>query len=181
MKNVEIKARCADQAHVRAFLRERGARFVGTDEQTDTYFGVPSGRLKLRQGRIENALIYYRRPDRQAARRSDVLLAPAEDGSALHGLLEQALGILVEVRKTREIHFIGSTKFHIDTVEGLGDFVEIEVIDADDSQTEESLRATCEAYRIALGISEEDLVAESYSDLLLRRSSANRQAKGGAE
>ena len=59
--NIEIKARCADPERVRAVLGERDARFAGVDQQVDTYFHVPQGRLKLREGKIENALIYFLR------------------------------------------------------------------------------------------------------------------------
>ena len=61
--NIEIKARCTDSRFIRDYLLSRGADFKGTDHQTDTYFNVPHGRLKLREGNIENNLIFYIRPD----------------------------------------------------------------------------------------------------------------------
>jgi len=101
--NVEIKARCADPEQVRAVLRARNARAAGTDHQIDTYFRVPAGRLKLRQGNIENALIAYSRPNQSGPKTSDVALAPVTQGDELRAVLERALGVLVEVDKQREI------------------------------------------------------------------------------
>ena len=61
--NVEIKAKCRDAGFIRDYLLSNGAEFKGIDEQTDTYFNVSVGRLKLREGNIENNLIYYERSD----------------------------------------------------------------------------------------------------------------------
>ena len=74
--NVEIKAKCPNPESVRTALRRRNARFAGMDHQVDTYFRVPQGRLKLRQGNIENNLIAYRRPEHSGPKTSDVALAP---------------------------------------------------------------------------------------------------------
>ena len=81
--NVEIKARCADPEQVRAVLRQRNASFAGLDRQVDTYFRAPQGRLKLREGNIENALIYYHRPNQAGPKTSDVLLHQTTRGSGL--------------------------------------------------------------------------------------------------
>ena len=74
--------------------------------------------------------------------------------------------MLVTVKKRREIYRIGNVKFHVDKVEGLGSFIEIEAIDADGTVGIETLRGQCEKYMQLLGIPEADLVRESYSDLL---------------
>ena len=124
--NIEIKARTGRQAFIREYLQKAGADFKGTDLQTDTYFVVPSGRLKLRQGAIENNLIWYERPNQAGVKQSDFLLTPVADVEGLKSILLKALGIKVTVVKKREIYYIGNIKFHIDTLEGLGDFVEIE-------------------------------------------------------
>src|SRR3712207_369543 len=139
--NVEIKARCADLVPARATLLRMGARLVGPDRQVDTYFRVPNGRLKLRQGLIENNLIFYAREDREGPKRSDVILYGTRPDSDLKALLTAALGTLVVVEKRREIYFVAvdgvgldgveNVKVHLDTVEGLGSFVEIEAIDLD--------------------------------------------------
>lgn len=165
--NVEIKARCADPEAVRAVLRRHEARFVGEDHQVDTYFHVPEGRLKLREGRIENSLIHYRRADQAGPRRSDVWLYRLQPDPALKAVLAAALGVKVVVDKRREIYFVDNVKFHIDRVEGLGSFVEIEAIDEDGTLGRDRLRTQCEDFMAALGIRSDDLVEGSYSDLLL--------------
>ncbi|MCU0334732.1 MAG: class IV adenylate cyclase [Chitinophagaceae bacterium] len=127
--NVEIKATCRQPAEVRRRLLAAGADFKGTDHQTDTYFNVPDGRLKLRQGPIENALIHYQRSNDAAPKGSAVTMTVVPPNSDLKQVLAHALGVLVEVVKEREIYFIDNVKFHLDTVPGLGSFVEIEAID----------------------------------------------------
>ena len=132
--NIEIKARTAEQDKIRALLRERAARFVGEDHQIDTYYRVPRGRLKLRQGTIERNLIYYERPDQQGPKASNVMLYKPGPDAALKEILTQVLGVLVVVDKRREIYFIDNVKFHLDRVDHLGAFVEIEAIDTDGRQ-----------------------------------------------
>jgi predicted adenylyl cyclase CyaB len=163
---VEIKARCEDAARVRRYLKDRQARFVGEDHQIDTYFVVREGRLKLREGTIENTLIRYRRPDQEGPKRSDVELFRTAPDSGLKAVLLSALDVLTRVEKRREIWFIDNVKFHLDRVENLGSFVEIEAISDDGTASEEDLRAQCERHMAGIGVREEDLVTCSYSDLL---------------
>lgn len=175
--NVEIKARCHNPQTIRDILRARHADFRGTDHQIDTYFKVARGRLKLREGNIENALIYYEREDQEGPKQSSVALVPATPGSPLKTLLTQALGILMVVEKRRDIYFIDNVKFHLDEVEGLGTFVEIEAIDYDGTIGSERLLAQCHTFLSLFNIQPDELVAVSYSDLLLQRTNlvANSQ------
>jgi predicted adenylyl cyclase CyaB len=166
---VEIKARLDDHDRIRSFLASRHAIFKGTDHQVDTYFTVSRGRLKLREGTIENFLVCYDRPDTPSPKRSDVLLFKSEPRSSLKAILTRALGVLVVVDKRREIYFIDNVKFHLDVVGDLGTFVEVEAIDSDGSIDEAILRNQCRGYLEALGIAERDLVSVSYSDLLRQR------------
>jgi len=166
--NVEIKARCSDLDLARAILLEAGADHQGTDYQKDTYFKVDNGRLKLREGVIENNLIHYVRPDSREAKVSEVALYSTGDGSALKEVLARACGVLVVVEKKREILFIENVKFHLDRVSGLGTFLEIEAIDMDGRHTRESLLAQCMHYQKILGVEPGDLLGHSYSDSLLR-------------
>lgn len=166
LKNVEIKARCSEPGNIRDVLRAEGADFKGKDHQTDTYFKVEFGRLKLREGSIENNLIYYQRPDTAEPKRSDIRLVAVEHPAKMKALLTSALDIQTAVEKQREIYFINNVKFHIDIVEKLGDFVEIEAIDKDGSISETKLRKQCEYYMQLFDISVDDLVAESYSNLI---------------
>lgn len=165
--NVEIKARCDNPDRIRTILLDRDASFKGLDHQVDTYFNVPEGRLKLRRGTIEQNLIFYRRPNSTSPKPSDINLVPAEHPERLLNLLNNALGTKVVVDKEREIYFIDNVKFHIDEVKHLGNFIEIEAIDRDESIGEEKLRQQCRHYMELFDIEEEQLVGLSYSDLLL--------------
>lgn len=168
MLNIEIKARCDDPGKIRSILEDHNADYKGTDHQVDTYFNVPEGRLKLRQGSIEQNLIFYRRPDSKTPEASNINLMPAEHPKKLHTLLDNALGTMVVVDKEREIYFIDNVKFHIDQVEELGHFVEIEAIDEDGSIGKEKLRSQCQHYLDLFEIQDENLIAESYSDMLMK-------------
>ena len=121
--NIEIKAKSNDQDGIRKILESKNAEFKGIDHQIDTYFRVNSGRLKLREGQIENHLIHYQREDKEGPKQSDVILFNSNPQSSLKELLTKALGVLVVVDKKREIYFIDNVKFHIDAVQGLGSFV----------------------------------------------------------
>lgn len=168
--NVEIKARSADAGTVRKYLLSHGADLKGTDHQTDTYFNVPNGRLKLREGNIENNLIFYERPDQAGPKQSAFQLVGVPDAAGLKKALAAANGIKVIVKKTREIYYIANVKFHIDEVPGLGSFVEIEAgnITAPEMDAVQ-LKAQCDFYLAAFGIAEKDLVEVSYSDLLMKK------------
>ena len=164
--NVEFKCRVDDLAPVRSRLRALAPRFVGTDAQRDTYFRVPHGRLKLREGAVETALIQYARADVAGVKRSDVRLYAPSDAPALGALLAAALGVDVVVEKVREIYFVGHVKVHLDTLAALGMFVEVEAIDTDGTRPPAALAADAEAMRAALGLADAPLEAHSYSDLL---------------
>ena len=166
--NVEIKARCDDPDKIEKILKEKGADYKGTDHQVDTYFRVSEGRLKLREGQIENALICYNRKNTVGPKVSEVLLYKTNPGSSLKQILEKSLKVLTVVDKKRKIFFIGHVKFHIDRVQGLGEYVEIEVIDREGTMTKENLQEECEYYMHELGIRAEDLESRSYSDLLMK-------------
>lgn len=166
--NVEIKARCSDPAFVRNYLLNNKADFKGTDEQTDTYFNVPNGRLKLREGNIENNLIYYVRNNQAGPKESHFNLVKVEDAAGLKDVLAKSNGVKVVVKKIREIYYIDNVKFHIDEVPGLGSFVEIEAGNRfDPSLTREQLKEQCDHYMNAFNIQENDLVVFSYSDILI--------------
>jgi len=166
LQNVEIKARCSKPNKVRAILKENNAHFKGTDHQIDTYFCVEEGRLKLREGDIENNLIYYYRPDTASPKLSNIHLVSMNHSPKMKALLTAALGVQIVVDKQREIYFIDNVKFHIDKVKELGSFIEIEAIDKDGDIGETKLQEQCEYYMELFEISKQDLVAESYSDLV---------------
>lgn len=168
--NIEIKAHCSQPEQAEKYLLQVGARFAGLDTQEDVYFQVPEGRLKLRRGPIENNLIFYRRNNQEGPKTSEFILYPVQDSSSLQSILSQALGVKVIVKKNRKIFFLDHTKFHIDEVPGLGHFIEIEVSNLHHPDLEETqMQQDCREFMHALGIKEEDLVAVSYSDMLLEQ------------
>ncbi|MEL6862934.1 MAG: class IV adenylate cyclase [Bacteroidota bacterium] len=167
---IEIKARCSQPDQIREILRDHSARAVGTDHQIDTYFKVPNGRLKLREGNIENTLIHYQRPNQAGPKNSKVLLYHPSPNPDLKQVLTAAVGILIVVDKQREIYFIDNVKFHIDQVEQLGSFIEIEAIDEEDRIDPKILLDQCQHYMQLFDIQEADLLEVSYSDLLLQQS-----------
>ncbi|MBP7708181.1 class IV adenylate cyclase [Candidatus Pacearchaeota archaeon] len=167
--NIEIKAKATNQEEVGRILTSRQASFKGLDHQIDTYFNVPLGRLKLREGNIENYLVQYNRPNQEGPKQSDVVLyKPSILGvSSLKEALTKSLGVLAVVDKKREIYFIDNVKFHLDAVQDLGTFVEIEAIDKVPSIGRERLLEQCEFYQALFGILPTDLISVSYSDLIL--------------
>lgn len=164
--NVEIKAKCSDLQRVRDILESHRAEYKGLDHQIDTYFKVQNGRLKLREGNIENALIFYERSNQEGPKDSKVVLYSSPPGSSLKDALMKSCGALVVVDKQRYIYFIDNVKFHLDLVEGLGNFCEIEAIDKTGDIGRDKLRQQCQDYMTLLGIQETDLISCSYSDLL---------------
>lgn len=167
--NIEIKARSNNRDLIREILKSRKAEFKGVDHQTDTYFKVNSGRLKLREGNIENSLVHYEREDKEGPKQSNVTFYKSADKVSLKEILTKALGILVVVDKSREIYFIENVKFHIDVVKDLGTFVEIEAIDFDGNIGKDKLYEQCQYYLDSFGIKQVDLISNSYSDLLKRK------------
>ena len=165
--NAEIKARSNRIDEIRSWLIEHNADFKGTDHQTDTYFNVNSGRLKLREGNIENNLIFYQRKNQEGPKLSDCHLMPINNPPSLKKILASAMGVLAVVMKKREIYFIDNVKFHLDVVPDLGSFVEIEASNLYKDASKDELLKQCSYYMKELEISESDLVDRSYSDLLL--------------
>lgn len=167
--NIEIKAKCADPSLVRNYLLSNEADFKGIDEQTDTYFNVPNGRLKLREGNIENNLIFYERTNQAGPKNSHFQLVKVEDAAGLKEVLTKSNGIKVVVKKKREIYYIRNVKFHIDEVPGLDSFVEIEAGNRFEDIPDEELRRQCDFYLQVFDIKKEDLIEVSYSDLLMKK------------
>ena len=168
LTNIEIKARCQDLESIKNILKSGNADFHGIDFQIDSYFKVNSGRLKFREGNIENALIHYNRNDKEDPKESDVLLYKNPKDGLLKELLIRALGILIVVNKEREIYYIGNVKFHLDKVKDLGDFIEIEAI-GNGNSNKNDLMKQCKFYLNLFNIAKEDLIPFSYSDMLLQQ------------
>lgn len=165
----EIKCPITKPEHIHEMLMSMSATFKGEDHQIDTYFNVDAGRLKLRQGNIENTLIRYHRTEVKAVKNSNVIFQridqPLVDG--LKAILVDAYGIWKVVDKRRKIYFIDNVKFHIDRLEGLGDFVEIEAISTDGDFSSEVLKKQCDDYIDRLGLDRDSFLDQSYSDMII--------------
>jgi predicted adenylyl cyclase CyaB len=164
--NVEIKARVQDWET----LRQRVDALAGPPNallcQEDTFFRTPQGRLKLRILAPDHGqLIYYERPDRAGPKTSHYILADTTEPHALGQVLSEALGVRGVVRKQRWLYWVGHTRVHLDQVEGLGDFVELEVV-LQPGQGDDDGLAVARDLMAKLGIQEEDLVQGAYMDLL---------------
>ncbi len=167
MINIEIKSRCINHDKIRKILKSERASFIGTDHQIDTYFKVNSGRLKLREGNIENNLICYERENTSSPKQSSFSLYKSENPVLLKKLLSKSLGILTIIDKQREIYYIENVKFHLDKVKKLGEFLEIEATDSGGSIRKNKLLKQCTHYMELFGIKKIDLIPFSYSDMLL--------------
>ena len=167
--NIEFKAAAKELDVLENLLAQHNALFIGEDNQIDTYFNVQTGRLKLREGNIETALIHYERENFAGAKSSHVLLYQHLSDKTLKEILIKTLGIKVVVIKRRKIYFINNVKFHFDTVAGLGTFVEVEAIDKDGSIDKEKLQAQCDEYAAMFGIAAKDFCSLSYSDMILEK------------
>lgn len=169
--NYEIKAKSSEeeQNKIIKILKQKNAKDLGTDLQTDTYFKTDSGRLKLRRGDIENYLIWYNREDKKEAKRSDVTLFDAQGRiSELEKIMKKTHDVLVVIEKKRNIYFIENVKFHIDNVIGLGRFIEIEAGTQENFIPTEKLKEQCNYYKELFGIENKNLIENSYSDMLIK-------------
>jgi len=167
--NIELKASYQDLGRAKGICRALGAKHTGTDFQLDTYFKVPSGRFKLRESTLTgNSLIFYERKNEREPKESDYLLVRIEgEPTALRQLLAHALGLLVQVRKKRDVFILGNTRIHLDNVESLGRFVEFEYLVSNNGAADNSAKEL-RLLRERLNIAKDDLIDVSYGDLVLR-------------
>ncbi len=165
-RNVEIKARVADLAGVEARARAVSTAPAVDIFQDDTFFECARGRLKLREfGDGRGELIYYLRPDGTGPKVSDYLISPTTAPDALRESLSRAVGVVGRVKKHRRLYHLDRTRIHLDSVEGLGAFVELEVVLRDNESLESGDAVAREVMRL-LGIAESQLVEGAYVDLL---------------
>ena len=167
--NIEIKARVKDLDGLARRAEALSDAPTVTLEQEDTFFNTPGGRLKLRVLAPDHGeLIYYTRDDATGPKRSDYLISTTTEPEALKTVLSAAWGIRGVVRKQRLLYKVGNTRIHLDTVEGLGTFMELEVV-LTAGQSEQQGFATAVELMARLGIADADLVDVAYIDLLDQR------------
>ena len=167
-RNIEIKAHIENieaLEHTVAGLATQGPIEIAQD---DTFFRCDAGRLKLRAfSATEGELIFYRRADEQGPKESFYIRSPTASPDSLREALTLAYGQAGRVVKRRTLYQLGRTRLHLDRVEGLGDFLEIEVVLLDHEPSETGEREA-HALMHRLGISSSSLVAMAYVDLLAR-------------
>jgi predicted adenylyl cyclase CyaB len=164
-RNIEIKARI-DRVET---LLPRARSLADVEpvviDQDDTFFNVPHGRLKLRQFADGTAeLIHYERPDTGEAKASDYVRVPVPDPAALREALARACGVRGRVRKRRWLLLAGQTRIHIDRVESLGDYMELEVV-LREGQSDAEGERIAEALMQQLGLADAPRLAGAYLDL----------------
>ena len=165
-RNVEIKAHLSDYGDTARRARELSRSEPVIIEQEDVFFPCPSGRLKLRiLGPERGELIFYQRPDQEGPKTSHYSITPTSDPTELRHVLATAYGEQATVKKVRALYLAGRARIHIDQVEALGSFLEIEVV----LDVEESFKGgEAEAHSLMrqLGVSVSQLVPGAYVDLL---------------
>ncbi len=187
MRNLELKVQCPDETTLKMLeqrAQQNNANYIHTLQQRDTYFNVPSGRLKLRewsiqddmqrtpshvQEKYENAasgalLVAYTRPNEESSRISEYLISPITDPATFLPLLTTTLGTWMTIEKTRVLYRYGRTRIHFDRVTGLGSFVELESEFAGTS-TDDDVTAEHAIVKKFLQLALFPTIAYSYSDL----------------
>jgi len=165
-RNIEIKARIPGIAAVLPAVTPLATSGPTAIAQDDTFFSCPTGRLKLRafaDGTGE--LIFYQRPDTAGSKESFYVKTPTHDPQGLRQALTLAYGQAGRVRKHRTLYLTGRTRIHLDRVEGLGNFLELEVVLAEGESSAAGV-AEAEALLARLGIGPDQLLTTAYVDLL---------------
>jgi adenylate cyclase len=165
-RNIEIKARIDSIEQMRpraAALADQGPVEIAQD---DRFYECPNGRLKLRVFAADRGeLIFYQRADEDGPKESFYLRSPTGDPEGLHATLAAAWGVRGRVLKQRTLYLAGRTRIHLDRVQGLGDFLELEVVLADGEPAEAGVQEA-HALLARLGIESSQLVQGAYLDAL---------------
>ncbi len=166
-RNFEIKAKVEDVSVSEKIAIEIGARFNADFVQVDTYFDIPDARLKMREFGDDRAeLIFYQRIETSERRWSDYEVVQVCEPEKLKNLLAKIFGIKVVVEKRRKVYLYENARIHFDKVNGLGDFIEFEVIfNGDEKQAEELMEFLIGKF----GLKQENFIKVSYSDLLIQK------------
>jgi predicted adenylyl cyclase CyaB len=164
--NIEIKAKVHDFELLRRRAEALSDVPVQVIPQEDTFFNVPAGRFKLRVLAADRAqIIFYSRPDSSGPKRSDYAIYETAEPETLKNVLALALGVRGAVRKTRYLYLAGQTRIHLDDVEGLGHFLELEVV-LRPEQTDAEGQSIAAGLMVKLGVSDADLIEGAYMDIL---------------
>ena len=165
-KNIEIKARVRDNDRLLKTVVRLSDSPEEILQQEDIFFNVPQGRLKLRIfSDSRGELIFYQRDDHPQPKASNYFISKVSDPHSLHEVLSMALGVRGVVKKKRRLFLVDQTRVHLDEVEGLGHFVELEVV-LRENQPEEEGRRIAQDLMQQLEINESDLLTGAYVDMM---------------
>ncbi len=162
--DINIKARCNEPLRAEEILHSLGATYIGEDFQTDTFFEVSVGKMKLREGNIERLITHYLREERGGRIHTRVFVFEKNPTPAFKSQLLDGRKVLGTVTKRRKIYFIGNIKFHIDRFEDGSAFIEIEAMNGDGKVATSELEKQADEFATRLSISQEDIVKSSYID-----------------
>jgi predicted adenylyl cyclase CyaB len=169
LENIEIKARLKNLDQTRALVKKLNHEYVGLDHQIDTYFNTTNGRFKLRESSLSGPyLIFYLREDLDGPKSSIYQKLPVEDVAGLKELLAIMQGIHTVIEKNREIFLYQNVRIHLDSVNKLGAFLEFEAVMDETYHDRETETKKVEYLMKVLSIKDEDLVSESYENLVRR-------------
>ncbi|XP_046751494.1 uncharacterized protein LOC124414567 [Diprion similis] len=167
MRNVEIKAKIRDREDITSKAKILSNSQGTVIKQHDTFFRVPIGRLKLRKFEDGSGdLIYYDRPDTEGPKLSNFSKTTVckADVQGIAEVLKNSNGVIGIIQKLRVLYLVGQTRVHIDNVDGLGDFMELEVVLTDDQSLEDGQKIANELMA-KLGVQQDDLIAGAYLDM----------------
>ena len=168
MKNLELKAKYPDQKAAIRIAEEIGAEYEGILHQEDIYFKISPGRLKLRIVNNNYELIYYKRANIKTVRESEYEIFRVKDGRELFSVLKGILPVTVIVKKKRVLYIWQNVRIHIDTVKGLGKFLEFEAVCKTKKDSKDAPSKLKKLIRV-FNIKQKDMVSSSYSELILNK------------
>ncbi|MFC1784844.1 class IV adenylate cyclase [Candidatus Neomarinimicrobiota bacterium] len=165
LKNVEIKARITDYDKVKRLVEDLCHNPIYTEQQEDTFFNSSKGRLKLRESDGESEIIYYDRSNSYEPKQSDIAISFTKNPDSLKSVLSKSNGIRGIIKKKRILYKYGQTRIHLDDVEGLGNFIELEVVLEQNQTSKDGERI---AYNLMnkFDIQKTDLIDIAYIDLI---------------
>ncbi|MBU0528723.1 class IV adenylate cyclase [bacterium] len=165
LKNIEIKARINDYDKVKRLVEDLCSTPIQTEQQEDTFFNTSKGRLKLRESDGESAIMYYDRPNSFEPKQSDIAISFTKNPDTLKSVLIKSNGIRGIVKKERILFKYGQTRIHLDDVEGLGKFIELEVV-LKENQSVQDGKAIANDLMNKFDIQKTDLIDVAYIDLI---------------
>lgn len=165
IKNIEIKAKIHNYDRVKRLVEELCPIPIQTEQQEDTFFNTPKGRLKLRETIGESAIMYYDRPNSHGPKQSDIALSFTNNPDTLKSVLSKSIGIRGVVKKRRILYKYAQTHIHLDDVEGLGKFIELEVVLMENKSAEDGNKIVQDLME-KFDIQNSDLIDVAYIDLI---------------